>query len=941
MRLAALLTLVGASMATNELAAADAYFSIRLTDVQWTEGELPAGTSGNSWRRWRIRPAMRPYARVDGEGEAYVEIDWTRWTQGNAYGDASLSVRSPGGGDVTGSVYIPRPELDGMDVLRFRLPADRASPAARVEFLRAKEDAYRDQLSRDVPGAAWFRHQSRKVREARGVKTAHPSERTRPGRLERPSRLEDTFLLFTGGRAVSENLQLDRALPPHDANAELVPLDSIPGITVAEIDWKPLVEGLEPKLDALASNIPADQHALFFPDFRAMVSVLDEAKTSGTPIIGLLEPRAEDANTKERYETQLCLSVSALARTFGPHVVASVAMTGSDPYLRLGTDVAILFEAKQIELMQTFLGAKHAAAVQSTPGAKALTGDVAGVHYRAVVTDDRRLSSYVFSIGDVVVVTNSLFQMGRIVAATNDKTPALARLDEYKYFRDRYQLGAADESAFLMLSDATIRRWCGPRWRIADSRRTRAAAMLGELQASQINPIARRSVETGPILASYHVPGATAYELTPSGVRSEEYGSVEFLTPIAELEFHEVTRAEADAYGRWRDGYQRNWRRYFDPIAIRLTMQRDRLAADLTVLPLIAGSDYRQLVEIARGMRFAPDAGDPHPGTLFHAVLAVDRNSAPVRQFGSFAANMAPGLDRANPLGWLGKSVAFYADVDPFWAEVSAAENPERFLEGNLARLPLALRVEVSNSLTAAVFLSSLRAFVEQSAPGMTRWENLELDGVKYVKVSPTEEPGFLGEDFAIFYAVSPRAITLTLNESLLHRAIRRDAKPESSPDGRDAPKASDREPTTPAEPWLGESLALRASQGAARMVEALSRNEYQNVLRMRSWSSLPILNEWKRLYPNEDPVALHERLWGVRLVCPGGGRYQWNAKYGTMESTAYGHPGEPKSAGDVPWPLRAYRSGDFGITFEEQGVRARVSLQRGADTNADTGTAN
>ena len=36
------------------------------------------------------------------------------------------------------------------------------------------------------------------------------------------------------------------------------------------------------------------------------------------------------------------------------------------------------------------------------------------------------------------------------------------------------------------------------------------------------------------------------------------------------------------------------------------------------------------------------------------------------------------------------------------------------------------------------------------------------------------------------------------------------------------------------------------------------------------AWSNIAILNEWKRLFPDQDPVAVHERLWGVRPVCPG-----------------------------------------------------------------------
>jgi hypothetical protein len=75
--------------------------------------------------------------------------------------------------------------------------------------------------------------------------------------------------------------------------------------------------------------------------------------------------------------------------------------------------------------------------------------------------------------------------------------------------------------------------------------------------------------------------------------------------------------------------------------------------------------------------------------------------------------------------------------------------------------------------------------------------------------------------------------------------------------------------------------------------------------------------------------VALHERLWGVRLVCPSGGKYVWNEKWHTFESTVWGHPGEPKSGAALPPQLRDFSRARFGLTFEEQGLRARAELQR------------
>ena len=158
--------------------------------------------------------------------------------------------------------------------------------------------------------------------------------------VSRQDELTRAYDLFTGGRAISENLQLDRVMPQRIANETPVKVESIAGITIKEIDWKPLDQGRRAGIDPLASKIPFDQHAVFFPSFQAALAVADETKQHDTPVLRLAEPRAEDAGVVARYERQLGLPMSTLARMLGPTLVKSVALTGSDPSFPLGTDVA-------------------------------------------------------------------------------------------------------------------------------------------------------------------------------------------------------------------------------------------------------------------------------------------------------------------------------------------------------------------------------------------------------------------------------------------------------------------------------------------------------------------------------------------------------------------------------------------------------------------------
>jgi hypothetical protein len=623
--------------------AEDAFFRVNVRDLGLTEGELPKLDIDEQvpWRLWwQLRESMQPYAVLDGQGEVYVSAEEFR--QGPVHGTGRgspgpdyLVVRASEGKEVTGQLFWPKPDLSGMVGVRFRIPASKADADDRDDFFQAKLRHYNELLGRGVPGGAWFRHEAREAQRglnggAEGL--AAPSWNPRG-----TGELSETCALFSGGRAMSENLQLDRVLPQPRKDSEMVELDSIKGITIAAINWEELTKDLNPQLDPLAERVPYDQHAVFFPSFTALVTMSDELKAQSEPVLQVAEPRGEDAETQARYEQQLGLPMTVAARLLGPRLVKSVAMTGSDSYLRTGTDVAFLFEAVDPGALKQLLLAQVTASAGKEKSVKLLRGDVGGIEYVGFRSPDRRICSYIATIGDVVVVTNSPYQLEQLAGVKGGKIKSIAGLAEYKFFRDRYRRGDPEETAFVFLSDATIRRWCGPRWRILTSRRTRDMAVISELQAGQMDRLAQGGLRAGPIYTDLPLAAAGDLTLQPDGVHAEGVGSLAFMTPIAEMPVDKVSKAEADAYRRWREGYERNWTGVFDPIGLRLGVRKERLSADLTVMPLIGGSGYRELIAVSRGAKIAPDAGDPHD-TLLHVVLAINKDSETVQRYGNFAA---------------------------------------------------------------------------------------------------------------------------------------------------------------------------------------------------------------------------------------------------------------------------------------------------------------
>ncbi len=346
------------------------------------------------------------------------------------------------------------------------------------------------------------------------------------------------------------------------------------------------------------------------------------------------------------------------------------------------------------------------------------------------------------------------------------------------------------------------------------------------------------------------------------------------------------------------------------------------MAADLTVMPLIASSEYREFMATVATAKLGSFAGDLHPESLVHAIMALDIKSKWIhdsRDLIQSSLHLTPDV----ALGWIGGSIDVYLDDDPLWAELARAKDQDEFLRKHGMQLPLAIHVPVTDAIKLALFLNAVRLYTEQTTPNLVSWQYRQHDGQSYVRVGQKDivAPGpDTGPSLALYYAPTPRGLVVSLNERIVTRFLDRQAKQPDS--GKTQGFESSR-------PWLGESLAARVSSAGVRVLATACLSAYRSAISLQCWNNLPILNEWHRLYPERDPVALHKAVWGERLVCPAGGRYVWNPKWRTMESTVLGHPGEPKAGPGTIRPLDDVKSAEFGITFQDGGLRAKVEIDR------------
>jgi hypothetical protein len=741
----------------------------------------------------------------------------------------------------------------------------------------------------------------------------------------RPTRntgLEKSMDLFSGGRAISENLQLNRELRlSTDEQNRTIPVSSVTGITIDEIPWKDWMKDEKPKLDSIASILPHDQHAIIFSSYASMLEVMDEATLRATPLLRLSEDRAESARSKEKYSQQLCLPVDELSRILGPKLISSVAITGSDPFLRTGTSLTLIFEAKQKEGLLAALAMRRMQAKEKFPQAKPVSGKIpksVNHTYEGIASPDRTIRSFVSSFNEFVVVTNSMEQLTRLARVFDKKETNLASLEEYHFFRQRYPITPGNqEDAFLMITDATIRRWCGPEWRIGATRRTRAAAVIAELQARH---------ESGSPLNAKEFPELGKVFLINGQVQSSRFGNLSFLKSVNELNIKKITAAEKKAYEFFRDRYQSHWSKYFDPISAKLSINEGKIEGDLSILPLIGGTDYRQMIQTVGDVKLKSESGDPHPETVFHWVTAIDMDSPRFKQASNFAAIMAPSLG-AGAFSWVGESFSLYLDKSPFFDGMQKAfrekgmKGLEDFSEKNLGRIPLGMNVEVRNPFKLTAFLAGLRAWIEQTAPGMTVWSNHAHKGQGYVKIAPGKglEDDLVKEGsapIALYYVPSPQMFTISLSEKIIQKAIERNIL------------RRDENSSLTKGNWSGMSSALQASKPITSIFDLSMSQNTINGLQRKSWNNLHALNEWRINLRKQSPLKYHQRVWQTDLLCPGGGEYTWNQEFKTYESSAFGHPGEPRLPENVSVTGK-WNQVDFGINFENDGLRVKAKLER------------
>ncbi len=474
-----------------------------------------------------------------------------------------------------------------------------------------------------------------------------------------PNRRVDLFAMFTGALAVQESLQLDTMRGDgneslrvnYDPARNVVKVEDLKGPTVKSHPWGKMLAaqtlaGRKPEVSSLAMCVPEDQYYVVFRSLTKLLEGVDVGDLWGVHILKQAAKSARTQRSSERMKTQLAMKTNRLVRPFYDLVVDEVAITGNDLYFREGSDVTMLFAIKQPEVFRLRMDAFLADAQKSRDDAVRSTGKIEGVDYVQVATPDRAI--HVFSAypnAKLHVRSNSKTALARVLRAIAGKgdVPRLGEATEFKYIRTLMVRGDEREDGFVYLSDAFIRRLVGPELKLTELRRMLCynhlrmighAAMLYRTQYGKapesLEQLADAKCAPGVFgREKFRCSCGGKYSLSADGITGvcSHHGRADRLIPCLEIPLERVTKAEAKEYKQFVTQYSRYWRRFFDPIAIRVQLTPKQYRVETIILPLIDNTVYSTLATALGGEPEPLDALPVPQRNIFSMALRLNKEA--------------------------------------------------------------------------------------------------------------------------------------------------------------------------------------------------------------------------------------------------------------------------------------------------------------------------
>lgn len=404
------------------------------------------------------------------------------------------------------------------------------------------------------------------------------------------NRSTSLFSVLGGRSAIQETLQLQQLqqldTEENRSNPQNIPIDTIEGVTVKSHPFKEMLAGSEGGSLALANSVPADRFFAWFAKPKDLTKYLNGGSdfifNSGSALLG----KSNNSFLEERYLKKLGVDARWVQRFFEHGAVNELAVVLPDLFLLDGTDLSIVMQLKQADVVKGLL---------SLIGIDASSQIFTFKHAHG--------ESYWTLQNDLLVVSTNLDEINNInVLITGDKKQSLGQSAEFKYMLTQLPVEQKTHS-FFYFSDPFIRHLVSPQVKLAQLRRIQARAEMESFAAAALLYKANDNLDQPSldllIKNKYmYAPGIVDdMMLSQDGsVASTTWGTPADMPSLLDRPVNMIRESEKKAYKFYLDNYNRFWRRFFDPIAIRLNQETDKqMEVSTFILPLINNSIYEEL----------------------------------------------------------------------------------------------------------------------------------------------------------------------------------------------------------------------------------------------------------------------------------------------------------------------------------------------------------
>ncbi|MHC4791887.1 MAG: hypothetical protein ACYS8Y_10715, partial [Planctomycetota bacterium] len=829
--------------------------------------------------RQQIREIHRKYAEAQMKGPDRIEQELEI---------TSLQVlgRFKGSGDVKIEVYARDSaellaEVNLVESLELHLPSiDTENPELLKEWATAQARWYMVRVL-DSPYTSYYQYCLLQSKQKYGL----PDDIFFGAFQERRrGRGPDLYAMTTGALAIQESLQLEEMTGRQSVPMEhTVPVHSLKGPNIKSHPFDEMIQGRAFKIFPVASLIPHDNYYCHFTSISKEIAASDLIKQWGTSLLRAMSVSARDADLPSRYQNQLCIDISTLTRLFGELVIGEIAITGGDPFLREGSDVAIIIQVKNPMVFNRMMKSYADKALEANPGAKRTESKYNGIAIQSIVAPDHSIYSHSAYLDVYKVYSNSMDTLKLIIDTHSKKRKSMADNIDFKYMRTIFPGTAEAEDGFIYMSDSFIRKLLSARWKIEAQRRIICQShlrMIGNA-ATMYKTEMRKQASVSTLVDEDYLskkitpcPDNGTYSLNESGrAFCTVHNCLQYCTPVASVAIDKAAEVEAKDYKEFVNRYNDFWSKYFDPIGIRFKLG-NHIEVETCILPLIENSIYNQLREIVGGEPVELNSQLITDGTIVSLGGKFSLDGDMPRQIQMMQQQMFPTLPGISSCFGDNLSINFY-DSDVLFTFSERGMNmfgrwmdlEEQIIFGLIAsaiNLPVYAVLDLKDEQLAETFIQEMlkvlpRKFSAEGRRGFAEFgiEPYSAGEYKGCEINTLACRLFVIK-FRLHYAIASNRLIVSTKRYVLEKAL----------DAIDSKQTSDT-----------ANLQLKVKPRAFDKLRPIIRVGWQERMRDACLKNIEPVRALVECHDATEKTlnAVSKKVEGVTLRCPSGGKYKYD----------------------------------------------------------------